>query len=786
MRFVGWPLAAAVSCALGLTALLMWSPATDQRAGLTLEVDVQRDGRKVLAEAVRASLPTQHALASLRHVALDQPFRATWTGVFHAAADGPYTFTTVSDDGSWVWVDDVLVVDNGGVHGAQRRLGTVRLSRGPHRLRIGYEQHGGDYRLEVRLRAPGGVGARIEAFALQLSPRPLSNRARVLRTLQQHLPVAVVWSWYAVYGVVLLVAGLAVFSRLQALVTRERADWRLGASLAVLAAMAVPGIMWGLPAEDDGWAPDEVSPRTLMLGLGSGFRAPWASLYPPVAYYLWTPLALIMSAADERHGLATWENPGAMHLHLGMRLVSVLMGTGALASTYLIVQQWFGRVEALVAVWMGGLGVCFLYYTKTANVEVPYLYWLMLAFVVFSAFVRTGALKYLKWLALTSALAVCTKDQAAGYVVLMLPALPVIAAWHAGAGSIDTTSLRRALWRREWLDAAALGLAVVIVVYQASWPTLAAHLDVVQAARYSPMVPATLAGYWQLFDVSAGLLAFMVSPPVLACAAVGLTRAVWSRHWLYLVALLVPVASYLIGFLAVIRYTYDRFLLAIALLVACAAAPVVVRVWRADRWRLPSRAAVVVGTAWLVGQAVTVPLLMRHDSRYAVEDHLFDQHDASQVVGLLSAAQYLPRLHEQPTFGFGLVPTLGDVRTVDPYLLLVNTAYAERFTSRPASAAVLQALRDGSLGYQHVMTHRSSLPWWALAWRWSYFHDRSRGGLTNLDKINPEIEVWRRKEGRKGGTKERRDEGNKEGRNERGYGGKLLRTFSKASLAISS
>lgn len=750
MRLVRCLLAATVPCAVVLTIALASWPADAMRAGLTLEAEVDRDGRAVLAEVVRVSVPTQRALAALRYVTLDEPFRATWSGTFHAAADGPYTFTTVSDDGSWVWVNDVLVVDNGGRHGPQRRLGTTRLSRGPHRLRIGYEQHDGDYRLDVRLRTPGAAAERIDAFALQFSPEPLAERARIVRTLRQHLPVSVVWSWYAVYGTLLLAAGFAVFLRVQALIGAERADWRLGVSLVVLAAMAVPGIMWGLPAELDGWAPDEGSPRHLVSGLEAGFRAPWASLYPPVAYYLWTPLALIMVVAGEPHGLAAWQNPGAMHLHLGMRLVSLLMGSGTLASVYLIARQWFGRAEALVAVWMGGLGVCFLYYTKTANVDLPYLYWLMLALAVFSAFARSGSLTHLPWLGIASTLAVCTKDQAAGFLVLLVPALPLIAAWHAGAGRVDVFSLRRVLWRGEWLASAALALGIVAVVYQASWPTLTAHLTVAQAARYAPMVPATVGGYLQLMAMSAMLLAFMVSPPVLACALVGLAHAVRRRQWLYLVAVLVPVVSYLVGFMAIIRYTYDRFLLAIALLVACVAAPVVVRMWRADRARRAVRVAVVAGAMWMVGHAVTLPLLMRVDSRYAAEDYLIDHGDASQVVGLLSAAQYLPRLDEQPAFGFSLTPTLADVQTVNPYLLLVNTSYAQRFTARPESAALLQAMRDGSLGYQRVGAYRAPLPWWALAWYWPYFHDRASEGLTNLDKINPEIEVWER-------TEERRD-----------------------------
>lgn len=743
MRLVRWLLVATVLTVLALSVLLARWPEADTRAGLALTVEVPRDGQYVLAETARASLPTQRAIEALRYVALDQSFRATWEGTFHATAEGPYVFTTVSDDGSWVWVNDVLVVDNGGRHGPQRRFGTVRLTPGSHRLRIGYEQHDGDYEFHVRLSPPGGVSQRIDAFALQLSRDPLSTRARVLRTLRQHLPVAVVWSWIALYASVLLGAGLAVFRRAQSLVSDDRADWRLAVSLCVLAACAVPGVMWGLPAEGDGWAPDEVSAPDLLGGLSLGFRAPWASLYPPLAYYVWTPLAIILQTVGEPHGLAPKTNPGAMHLHLAMRLVTVLLGAGVLASTYLLVRQWFGRAEALTAVWLAGLGVCFLYYAKTANVEVPYLYGLMLTFVCFGGFVRTGAVTYLPWLAAMGTLAVCTKDQAAGYLVMMLPSLPLIGAWHAGGGVVDSASLRRVLWRREWGISAALVLGIVVLSYQASWETMAAHLATVQAGRYPPMVEATVWGQLRLLGMSAELLAFMAGPPVFICGLAGVVLAASCRQWTWLLVLLLPVASYLLGFIAVIRYTYDRFLLAIAVLAACAAAPIVVRVWRTDRYRLAGRGAVVVGALWLTGHAMTVPLLMRMDSRYVVEDYLADHGDASRLVGLLSAAQYLPRLDEQPAFDFGLVPSLEAIRAVDAGLLLVNTSYAERFTARPESAAVLQALRDGSLGYERTMAHRSAMPWWGLAWRWPYFHDRASAGLTNLDKINPEIEIWR-------------------------------------------
>ena len=48
---------------------------------------------------------------------------------------GAYTFATVSDAGSWVFVDSQLVLDNGAARAPTTKSGsTIRLSRGTHPL----------------------------------------------------------------------------------------------------------------------------------------------------------------------------------------------------------------------------------------------------------------------------------------------------------------------------------------------------------------------------------------------------------------------------------------------------------------------------------------------------------------------------------------------------------------------------------------------------------------------------------------------------------------------------
>jgi hypothetical protein len=67
-------------------------------------------------------------------------FSATWAGSLFVPRGGAYTFATASDDGSWVYVDGQLVVDNGGGHATTLKQATVRLDRGVHSLFVKYFQ----------------------------------------------------------------------------------------------------------------------------------------------------------------------------------------------------------------------------------------------------------------------------------------------------------------------------------------------------------------------------------------------------------------------------------------------------------------------------------------------------------------------------------------------------------------------------------------------------------------------------------------------------------------------
>jgi hypothetical protein len=75
-------------------------------------------------------------------------------GFIQIDKEGNYTFSTISDDGSKLYIDGNLVVDNDGDHGTQEREGSVNLTSGKHKIRVEYFNGGGGYFLNVFFRGP--------------------------------------------------------------------------------------------------------------------------------------------------------------------------------------------------------------------------------------------------------------------------------------------------------------------------------------------------------------------------------------------------------------------------------------------------------------------------------------------------------------------------------------------------------------------------------------------------------------------------------------------------------
>ena len=67
---------------------------------------------------------------------------------------GVYTFYTLSDDGSQLYIGDQKVVDNDGNHGDLEKMGDRALSKGRHPFVLNYFQNGAGQTLQVFIKGP--------------------------------------------------------------------------------------------------------------------------------------------------------------------------------------------------------------------------------------------------------------------------------------------------------------------------------------------------------------------------------------------------------------------------------------------------------------------------------------------------------------------------------------------------------------------------------------------------------------------------------------------------------
>jgi YVTN family beta-propeller protein len=76
-------------------------------------------------------------------------FGFRFSGTVTAATADTYTFYTNSDDGSRLWIDGTLVVDNDGLHGPAEKNGQIALTTGSHSIIVTFFEKGGGEVLDV-------------------------------------------------------------------------------------------------------------------------------------------------------------------------------------------------------------------------------------------------------------------------------------------------------------------------------------------------------------------------------------------------------------------------------------------------------------------------------------------------------------------------------------------------------------------------------------------------------------------------------------------------------------
>ncbi|HYN08532.1 MAG TPA: glycosyltransferase family 39 protein [Vicinamibacterales bacterium] len=663
--------------------------------------------------------------------------RITWDGFLHSDESREYELGLFTNGPARVFLDGRMVLDS--PNGTDLSPEKFQLSRGQHLFSLEYVQD--EPRSALALRWDVGNPYRLDAIpSAAYSPRAMSEWRWRLRRIAPTLvgAVATVWSGLLIW------LGWRAVRRLLPDRGVSAPSPPLSIVLALFTVLFAVGIDWGWPAT---WAPDELDPLSILNAIGHRFSHGWFDKYPPLHYYLLGIVYVPVLIAGELGWLVVDSEPVRGLLYLQGRVLTVAMGLGTLLGVALLGTRTLGEKYAWPAALCAGAFMPFVFYAKTVNVDVPYVFWFVLSCLFLVEAHRHGRARDCIGFAVTAAAAVATKDQA--YALYILPALHL--AWRIGRSRQGIVALA---------SGTVAGILVLALVHNVAfnYDGFRSHVDLVvgPASAGYRMFPTTVAGEWALAKVTAGQLLWTLGVPGMLLVLIGVVPRLRGPDapavpaWVFLAAL-----SYYVTLIAVIGYVYDRFLLPVTTVLALAAAIGLVRLaeLRVGRGFSPANppalkgrptfgiaASVLVG--WLLWRVISVDALLVRDSRYAAEAWLRAHVPRDAWVVSVDEFGYVPRLdrfrHKQ------IQATIADTLSNNPDFIVVNTEFLARSPDQSPTRLWLDWLQAENGLFEAVYRYKAPLGWSALAWQ-TRFTDRREDDFTNIDKANPEIVIFKRR-----------------------------------------
>jgi len=204
--------------------------------------------------------------------------------------------------------------------------------------------------------------------------------------------------------------------------------------LCAAALLRATGLLWGLPAAD-GWDDDGVAPRNFLVGLVQTYTPGAHFTYPPFHMFLLALLSLpgIAIALIEAPSLHPQEVIGTIthvpymtYFAIVARLVSIAFSLGTIVVVARMAELLAGRRAGLIAAAALALNAALVYYGVATNLDGPSLFWAALSFYFCMRLMVRHEIRVIRWVALSAAAAVATKDQTYALFVLAFPVAFVV------------------------------------------------------------------------------------------------------------------------------------------------------------------------------------------------------------------------------------------------------------------------------------------------------------------------------------------------------------------------
>lgn len=426
--------------------------------------------------------------------------------------------------------------------------------------------------------------------------------------------------------------------------------------LAAAAGLRIAGLFWGLPASD-GWDDDGFAPRNFLTALALTYKPGSFFTYPPLHAFIMAILTLPgvviallqVPSFSQADVVGEFTRPGYMtYFAVVGRLVNLAMSLGIIWCVGEMTRLIAGARAGLLAAAACGLGVLLTYYGQVSNLDVPYLFWSLLALLWCMRTLVEQRVKRMWGAALFAAAAIATKDQAAALFALSLPA--ILALWFTA----DDWPRRHA---RAVLTTLLLSGAVALVALLAidgaitnpsGFVRRIAFLTGPASGDYAAY-PGGSAGWFALLTDMADYFLHGYGGVVVLLAGIGLAlhlrryreRSAWIAGLLPVLALV----SFSLCFNFTALRTDGRFLMPQAVLatvyigIAADYFAFSFEGWR--RW--VGRAILAVTALFALHHCIAVNAAMIFDPRYDAERWMAAHIPAAETVETYGQNAYLPR-----------------------------------------------------------------------------------------------------------------------------------------------
>lgn len=438
--------------------------------------------------------------------------------------------------------------------------------------------------------------------------------------------------------------------------------------LVVAAGLRLAGLFWGLPASD-GWDDDGFAPRNFLTALALTYKSDSFFTYPPLHAFIMAILTLPgvviallqVPSFAQADVVGEFTKPGYMtYFAVVARLLNLAMSLGIIWCVGEMARLIAGARAGLMAAMACALGVLLTYYGQVSNLDVPYLFWSLLALVWCMRAIVEQNTRRIWGVALFAAAAVATKDQAVAIFALSLPA--ILALWFA-ADDWPRRNARTVF--KTLLLSAAVALALLLAVDGAitnpsGFARRIAFLTGPASGNYAAYAAGPAGWIALLGDMADYFLRGYTGFAVLL-AAIGLTlhlarrreRSVW-------IAGLVPVLA-LVSFTLCFNFTAlrtdGRFLMPQAVLatvyigIAAEYLAFAFSGWR----RQAARAGLAVTALFALHHCIAVNAAMMFDPRYDAERWMATHIPSGETIETYGQNAYLPRFPSQ-----AVVSRIGD------------------------------------------------------------------------------------------------------------------------------